>query len=1372
MFCAPAGHSARYDNFLARMVMRVSPRNGTTNESAVLGSERPSRLTGYELVTNVRIGGFGTVYEGHESATGRRVAIKVARAEVPSSPDQLIREIAVLQALRGASVPALLDSGRLDDGTPYMITEYIDWPTLDQIIAEHPEGMDMARFAEVAEAVIAAIVTAHCHGIRHGDIKPENLLVGRAVDGSWRAVLIDFGLAELAEAATPDETPSTDHDARSADEVSDEWSGETAIGTSAYMSPEQCTGSPSLDLRSDVYSIGVILYELLAGRPPFDGSPAELHRAHLDRRPRPPSRQRAVPDAIEREVLRCLAKSPARRHSDAHTLLETLGPALRGPALRLTDEVRPASAPASVPAWRARGKSWHMVHMFFDADADMGRIKTALHPLGGSIAHVASGQACAVFDSHAGKDLLNRPLHFACSLLEQEMCARVVVDVGPVAVRRRKNGRVRYRSALFARTERYPRPDDPDGLLVSAAVAAVVVDHQMETTPARGDLLHCRVHLGMSAVGSAAHANTLDSGSLSVGREAVLEALVDSARAAFARRTPTAMTVIGEGGYGKSHVCAALCRELAAQRVPPHIIQFRAPEPLGDNPVDALRALVHAALDAPPEVSDDGLRQRLVATIGQEAAAEAWPALAHTLGILESDAPEMKRLTAVPHALRASSVRWLGTVLARFAARGPLCVIIDDAHYADATTLAVLEYCGSSSGDQPIWICALARPSFEQAHPSFGQGYPRVDAMRLEPLARKAAMELCRRLLHPAENVPRRAIESLVERTRGVPLLLVELVHGLQRDGLIRKHERGDMWYLATDEFDHPVDSPLVEWLAERQLRALSEELGNHLRFLALLGRSLSHAEVEGVMAEIARSELADALPLDTEAFVTRLREARILVIDGHGRIDFRHALLRENIAAAVPPAMAAIMHEAAYRYYDTAVDLDDDERLVRLAFHSAQSRREALASTSYLTLAQRAASRHAYLRAERLFSRSLELMPDDAEALERLIALEGRGDMRYRVGRHHDALADLEEARELASAQSSEAEIKVLLEQATVLDWTNEYRRSEALVHRARALAGTRPSPVVAARLAFGRGRSHLRLGRLASARDALGEATRAAERLGDEGYETLVLGLVMSTLVLPMLGDVDEAERVIERLIPLCEQRGDRLHLAAALGNRRVIHIARKRVDLAIEDSLRCIELGRELGIAEFEYACSYNVGELQYLAGDARGAWPHVHRAVELESRRPTGVGRPLAELLRARLLAFEGRQDALRPLVLRLHEQQARAQADGLGEAVFLPTEQLLLDMVTMIARGDDDDERWARLRQQVVTVAVEQETLEVLDMRVRTLARCGRARDAELARAEALELACAVPNIMDARLVDEVAAIPRGDFIDEPDEGAS
>src|SRR5262249_9525169 len=147
-------------------------------------------------------------------------------------------------------------------------------------------------------------------------------------------------------------------------------------------------------------------------------------------------------------------------------------------------------------------------------------------------------------------------------------------------------------------------------------------------------------------------------------------------------------------------------------------------------------------------------------------------------------------------------------------------------------------------------------------------------------------------------------------------------------------------------------------------------------------------------------------------------------------------------------------------------------------------------------------------------------------------------------------------------------------------------------------------------------------------------------ARPLGDDGYETLVIALLLMTLLPPSAGTQSETAATLEELIALCEERGDRLHLASALCNRRVLAIARHDVDQIVADGLRCLAISRELGLSELEYVIEYNLAEALYLADDLTQATPHLERALELERRHPPDQTRPYAGLLELRLEAYRG------------------------------------------------------------------------------------------------------------------------------------
>jgi tetratricopeptide (TPR) repeat protein len=358
---------------------------------------------------------------------------------------------------------------------------------------------------------------------------------------------------------------------------------------------------------------------------------------------------------------------------------------------------------------------------------------------------------------------------------------------------------------------------------------------------------------------------------------------------------------------------------------------------------------------------------------------------------------------------------------------------------------------------------------------------------------------------------------------------------------------------------------------------------------------------------------------------------------------------------------------------------------------------------------------------------------------------------MRYRVGRYEDSLADFAHARRLARARKDvRAEVELLLDEATALDWINDYSRSESRVTEAGTLMLQVQSAELMARLKLAIGRSQFRNGRRKEACASLEEAAALAGNLENAGYETLVVSLMMLGVVLPDLGRIDEAEQVLQRVVTLCSERRDRLHLGSAINNRRNLWVARKDLERALEDQRHFMRLGRELGMVGWEYFAEYNLGELHYQAGQPEDADPHMRRAIDLEVRHPEIAPKPQALLLRARLLAYRGEQAQARALLDEVERGITRAKAHGRGGADLVPSEQVLFRMVELYTREAPAAE-WRALRVDSLKHSVEQEPIEVAEFMGLALLRQGLMQEGLWQLEDARSMASHIPNVMEARI---------------------
>ncbi len=337
-----------------------------TGESAA-----SSRLTGalaaarigavvdrYTIVRLLGHGGMGAVYEARHATLARRVAIKFLLPELAANPDALRRfenEAKAAGGLEHPNLVAVTDLGSADDGSPYLVMEFLEGEDCAALLARQG-ALPVARAVNIVVQACRGLALAHQHGIVHRDLKPENLFLTDAGDGSDLVKVLDFGIAKLrsSEAGVATGTGTT-------------------FGTAYYMSPEQARGAGDVDQRADVWSLGIVLYELLSAQRPFEGEQF-LHVIHqiLTATPAPLATLRpGLPAGLTAAISRAMTKEVAARLPSVKALAELLAPfddrvphepasprravsPLETTAATPSTRLPPHLAPASSPAARGR----------------------------------------------------------------------------------------------------------------------------------------------------------------------------------------------------------------------------------------------------------------------------------------------------------------------------------------------------------------------------------------------------------------------------------------------------------------------------------------------------------------------------------------------------------------------------------------------------------------------------------------------------------------------------------------------------------------------------------------------------------------------------------------------------------------------------------------------------------------------------------------------------------------------------------------------------------------------------------------------------------------------------------------------------------
>jgi serine/threonine-protein kinase len=301
----------------------------------------------YAIVRVIGEGGMGVVFEANHLRMRQRVAIKVLMPRFVEMPDlvgRFEREGRMAAQLRGRHIAQVLDVDVTPTGLPYMVMEYLEGRDLDVELTERGP-LPIAEAVDYVLQACEAMTEAHALGIVHRDLKPANLFVCPGPKGPVIKVL-DFGISKSAG----------DDDAR--------LTGTHAtVGTPLYMSPEQVRSAKNVDLRTDIWSLGVILFELLTGRPPFVGSTTGAAASIvIDAPPGVRELRAEVPPALEAHILRALEKDPARRFPDVQSFAEAIGHLADGYS-------QPSLAPPSgAPSSGGHARPWNADSVLAGAD--------------------------------------------------------------------------------------------------------------------------------------------------------------------------------------------------------------------------------------------------------------------------------------------------------------------------------------------------------------------------------------------------------------------------------------------------------------------------------------------------------------------------------------------------------------------------------------------------------------------------------------------------------------------------------------------------------------------------------------------------------------------------------------------------------------------------------------------------------------------------------------------------------------------------------------------------------------------------------------------------------------------------------------------
>ncbi|HVG58867.1 MAG TPA: protein kinase [Hyalangium sp.] len=1107
-------------------------------------------------------GGFSHVFAVLREEDGREVALKVGLGPHHA---RFAREASALRRIGPPTTPELLQEGTAA-GRPFLVLEALRGQTLAAWMAALPGSgaASVPRVRELLAGLCAALERVHAAGVAHRDLKPENLFLreGGALS------LLDFGLARLSDAPGGE----------GREEAVELTRMGQRLGTPVYMAPEQCLDAREAGSPADIYALGILLFELLTGAPPFLGSADEVRHGHVSLRPPRASERAPVPPALDEVLLRCLAKAPAERFARASDVLAAFEAACRS-----TDSV-PRQLIASAPVTSSGGVRFVAV-LGVRTVAPVDALLSAIESQGGALARVCERGYLIVFPESLSAEASLRSAALAARRLAEEGETAAVLHLAELSVR---PGALVPRvagAALEAFHDWWPEDAGAGEVRVTPEAAARLEASAVHREPEGG----VRLARDLGGALFTAEAPPL------MGREALLDTLAHEASRSLAEGVPGLCVLTGEVGHGKTRLLEALAARLEASGGA-RVVRLRAPSPEATLPEALLLALAGVASSG------------------------------------EDGAPVARPLSSGER--RHASARAAAEALRQRAREVPQVMLLDDAHLADPTSLDTLEMATLAGTQAPLWVCVAGRPTLLGQRPHLGERSARVSRHVLPPLPLEASRALLLHLLRPAELIPEPVLARLEQMGQGVPLSLVELSEALRSAGALRASPGGG-WYIAPDALLDVSVTPLFERLATRALAELPEVHQGLARLCAVLGAEVSVERVDAALRHLETLQAVERVSAwDAGAGLARLARAGLVRPMGPGRYAFRHRLLREALEASTPPSIRRALHAAAL----SSLKGDGPSERRRRAHHAAACGAHAEAATAFLTLAEEARHAHLPVEAEQYYTRALALLPE-AEPERRGRALAGRGRVRHRLQRFHESLADLAAARAMAEARGEDAlGVDLLLEEATVRDWVEDVEGSAACTREALERMDRIDDPRLSLRCSLGRGRMHVRQGEWEAAARILGSAVEGAALARD--HETCVVALALLGSALTFLGRVEEAAERFGEALARCEESGDALHLAATLINRVLLWLRLGDVARMEEDLRRAMALGRELGHAQVERWSTFNLAEVLYMQGRLEESLPLARRAHELGVRFFRDHPVPMDALLIARIGAALG------------------------------------------------------------------------------------------------------------------------------------
>jgi hypothetical protein len=867
----------------------------------------------FELRKRAGTGGMGEVFQGLDTETGRLVALKILHDA--DDRDRFDQEARALTELHHPAIVRPVAYGMTSTGEPYLAMEWLEGEDLSSLLRRRRLGVDEAL--RLTRRIASALGEAHSLGLIHRDIKPANLFIEH--DDVSQVRLLDFGIARFQGQARLTRTNSP-------------------LGTPGYMAPEQARGDPELTPALDIFSLGCVLFEMLAGRPAFEGQHMMAILAKVIFMEAPPLEASCPGIAPELAALvaRMLAKEPTARPQDGMALVAELTAieALVAPSEAVDRLPRPVPPPGSLTEHEQRMVSVVMIGcggLSGQAAADWAlppEVWRTAQEAGGCQERLADGSIAITFGGPGVvKDQVALAARFALALRAHDRAVPMALATG--------RGATRKASALGEAIERAAQR-----IALHQAGAPGPLPVAIDSTTAA--LLELRFEwregtAGPELWGERDRAETartlLGKPTPYVGRDIELRMFEQAFDTCVEEPSAQVFLVTSPAGMGKSRLAREFIQSIRRRSPETALWQGRADSSRAGSSLHLLGHALRGALGLQSGDTPEVQREKLLLRFTRPGAPAEGLRLSEFLGELvgipfpEPGSPQLAAARRDPQLMAEQLQRAFEDFLLAESATRPVVLILDDLHWGDAASVRFVDQALQRARNLPVFVLGLARPEVHARFPRLWSGRAPQE-IRLRSLSSRASERLVRAML--GETLPGPELEQLVARAEGNAFYLEELIR-------------------AVAEGQSALPDTVVAMVQSR-LAGLEPDARRVLRAASFYGESFWRGAVVALLGGMRTNQALDWLLLLVQREVlVRRPESRL---PGEEEFTFRHALLREGAYALLTEEDRVLGHRLAGQWLEQHGESD----ALALAEHFEKGGERERAAAHYVRAAERAA--------------------------------------------------------------------------------------------------------------------------------------------------------------------------------------------------------------------------------------------------------------------------------------------------------------------------------------------------------------------------------------------------------------------------------